>query len=187
MLVRFFVFFVFSSWTYIYIYIGLCACLYITVNIVAWSCDMLRHGWFSYPARFLALCVVGISPRVSRRFARFHVSRSMCKGALSHHYYANFINFSSDHVLPGWIAKRTDVYRHRHTGIVKPPSQPLVSTPEYHDLAHVDMLYRSHVLLTPPPPPLYAKYRFTHDLCSGDRERNWVTGSWMHFGRSSMS
>ena len=29
---------------YIYIYIGLCACLYITVNIVAWSCDMLRHG-----------------------------------------------------------------------------------------------------------------------------------------------
>ena len=68
------------SWTYIYIYIGLCACLYITVNIVAWSCDMLRHGWFSYPARFLALCVVGISPRVYRRFARFLVSRwSTCR------------------------------------------------------------------------------------------------------------
>ena len=72
------------SWTYIYICIGLCACLYITVNIVAWSCDMLRHGRFSYPARFLALCVVGISPRVSRRFARFIVSRSMCKWAFTH-------------------------------------------------------------------------------------------------------
>ena len=75
------------SWTYIYIYIGLCACLYITVNIVAWSCDMLRHGWFSYPARFLALCVVGIPPRVSRRLARFLVSRSMCKWAFTFIFY----------------------------------------------------------------------------------------------------
>ena len=44
---------------------------------------MLRHGWFSYPARFLALCVVGISLRISRRFARFLVSRSMCKWAFT--------------------------------------------------------------------------------------------------------
>ena len=63
-------FFTFSTWT------G--ACLYVAVNIVAWSCDMPRHTRFSYPARFLALSVVRSPQRVSRKFARFFASRSMC-------------------------------------------------------------------------------------------------------------
>ena len=125
---------------------------------------------------------LGQLKRSSVLFDLFSVWNMMlCLGQhVSHHYYANVINFSSYHVLPGWIAKRTYVYWHRHTGIIKPPSQPQNTTtwPTW-------TLYRSHVLLTPAS-PLSAKYRFQHNICSSGGERKRVTGSWMHFGRSSI-